>query len=340
MSVKRKKDTSELRKDPVKGEWVIIATARGKRPHAFSGLPATIKQPKSTCPFEDPFSERDPVMVLIKDEAKDPKKDWSLVVLPNKFPALMEGNNIKETKNGVYEKMTGVGFHEVIILRDHDKFIPDLSENDVFDLIFAYRERLKEIYKNKIVKYAMILHNHGKEAGASLRHLHSQIIAVPVIPINIQRSLDGSKKFFKKHKKCVHCQMIKDDLKKKDRVVLQNKEFIAIVPFASRIAFELRIFPKNHQSDFRDLKNEDIKFFADILQKSLLKLRLCLNDPAFNFFIHTVPSFGKHDYYHWHLEILPKTSVWAGYELGSGMEVSAVLPEEAAKFLRQIKLSK
>lgn len=333
---KNKKDVSEIRQDIVKGEWVIIATARGKRPHAFFGEPATIKQSKSKCPFEDPFLEGTPISVYLKRGGKD-EKDWSVIILPNKFPALSREGSLKLKKEGPYSVVRGVGFHELVIMRDHNKFIPDLSKNEAENMVSAYHKRYVELSKEKIVAYILILHNHGRAAGSSLRHLHSQIIAPPVVPIDVQRSIDSSKKYFQKYKKCVHCFMIQYEMKSKKRIIYQNKKFIAFIPFASRIAFEIRIFPKEHQSSFAQLKKEDMKLFADILQKSLGKLRNGLNDPAFNFFIHTTPTKGKHEHYHWHVAILPKTSTWAGYEIGSGMEISAVLPEEAAKFLRSVK---
>ncbi len=335
---KNKIDASEIRQDPVKGEWVIIATARGKRPHAFSGEPATIKQSKSSCPFENPFLEKKPIDVFLKKGGKNEEKDWSLVVLPNKFPALSNGGPLKLRKEGPYNIMRGVGAHELIIMRDHDKFIPDLSKDEVKDMILAYKKRYIDLSKEKIIEYILILHNHGRAAGSSLRHLHSQIIAPPVVPIDVLRSINSSKKYFQKHKKCVHCEMVQYEIKSKKRIICQNKKFVAFIPFASRIAFEIRIFPKEHQSSFAQLKEEDIKFFGDLLQKSLGKLRSGLNDPAFNFFIHSTPTKGKHEHYHWHLSILPKTSIWAGYEIGSGMEISAVLPEEAARFLKNVKL--
>ncbi|MBI3671368.1 HIT domain-containing protein [Candidatus Azambacteria bacterium] len=335
-SEKNKKDISEIRQDPVKGEWVIIATARGKRPHAFSGTPATIAdQKKESCPFEDPFSEREPSLVFWNDKSK---KDWSLVVIQNKFPALEPVKAEKIRKEGPYHIAKGVGFHELVIARDHDKFIPDLSKKDAEILVLAYNQRYREILKNRSVEYVFILHNHGRDAGASLRHLHSQIIAPSVVPTDVQRSIDASEKYFSKNKKCIHCKILKYELKDKKRVVYQNKKFAVFVPFASKMAFEINIFPKEHEDSFGDLKREDMKFFADALQKALQKLRVALNDPAFNFFIHSSPKSGNHKHYHWHMEIFPKTSVWAGYEIGTGMPISAVRPEDAAKFLRGAKV--
>ncbi|MEK7452901.1 MAG: DUF4921 family protein [Patescibacteria group bacterium] len=331
------KDISELRQDPVKGDWVIIATARGKRPHAFFGKPAVIDQPKEGCPFENPFLEMELSLVYWNNEKKE-KRDWYLVVIPNKFSALERGGVGDIRKEGPYSITKGVGFHDLIIMRDHDKFIPDLSKEEATLMVSAYQARYIEISKDKSIAYILILHNHGKEAGASLRHLHSQIIAPSIIPTDIQRSIDASKKYFIKNKKCIHCEILDYEIKSKKRIVYQNKKFVVFVPFASKIAFEMNIFPKDHQDSLLQLKKENIKFFADALQKALLKLRVGLNDPAFNFFIHSSPVKGNHKHYHWHLEIFPKTSTWAGYEIGTGMDISAVRPEDSAKFLRSVKI--
>lgn len=333
---KKQKDTSQLRQDFISDRWVIIATARGKRPHAFAGEPASIKQPKKTCPFENPFSERDPIFVYWNDEMK---KDWQTAVLPNKFPAIENGVCGEFEKDGIYTQTKGVGFHELVISRDHDKFIPDLNPKEAESYLKAFRERYLQLAKEKCVEYILILHNHGKIAGASLRHLHSQIITLPLMPSHVGKSMDRSKSYFDQYKKCSHCEMVEYEIKDKKRIVYQNKSFIAFVPFASSIAFEIKILPKKHQDSFGLVSDEDLKQLADVLQKSLVKLRIGLNDPAFNFFIHSSPAKGDHKSFHWHLDIFPKTSIWAGFEIGTGVDISAVLPEEAAKFLRGIKLT-
>ncbi len=335
--MREKKDKSELRQDLASGKWVIISTARGKRPHAFFGAPASIKQPKSKCPFENPFAEAEPKEVYLKEGGKNEKKDWSLVVLPNKFPAVFPDILKKETKEGIYRKISGFGFHELFVARDHDKFIPDLSKKEAIELVSSYKKRYEKLSENKNIEYIIIIHNHGKDAGASLRHLHSQLIASPVVPDEIALSMQKAGEYFKKHKSCVYCDVLKYETKAKKRIVYQNKKFVVFVPFAASIAFEMKIFPKEHQASFSEARKEDLEYFADALQESLGKLRTALNDPAFNFFVHSTPTKKKQKHYHWHLEILPKTSVWAGYELGSGMKISAVYPEDAAKFLRNAK---
>jgi len=333
----KNKNISELRQDIVTGEWVVIATARGKRPGDLAVKSADTSGDISKCPFEDPFAEVEPLLIQLKEGGSDPKKDWSLVVLKNKFPAFSEGDCTIFEKEGPYTKTGSVGYHEVVISKEHGKFIPDISLDDVCGMVRAYHERSLEMSKDECVKYISIFHNHGKEAGASIGHLHSQIIASSVSPVNIKRSLFGSKRYFEEHGKCAHCDVISFELEDKKRVVFENDKFLVLVPFASKIAFQMEIFPKEHRSSFATLKEGDIRSFAEALQIALTKLRSGLGDPPFNFFIHTTPVKGeKFEHYHWHLEILPKTSIWAGFELGTGMEISAIVPEDAAAFLREI----
>jgi len=339
MAKKKKQEFSELRQDPIKGEWVVIATARAKRPDAFFGHSATTKQDIKTCPFEDPYSEHKPLFEYLKKGGKIPQKDWSTLVIRNKFPAFQEGKVKGLKKVGPYHTMPAVGFHDLVIAREHGKFIPDLSKDAMLDYVHAFLDVYTSIAKIKEVKYVSLIHNHGKEAGASIGHLHSQIFGTPVQPIDIKRSMNGAEKYFKKHKKCVHCEMVKFELKDKKRVIYQNKKFVSLVPFVTRAPFEIIIYPKDHQSDFRMLKKEDLKYFADALQTSLKKLQKGIQDPPFNFFIHSVPTNGKsYSFYHWHLVILPKIVTWAGFELGTGMEISPMIPEETAKFLRGVKI--
>jgi len=330
---KEKHSISQLRQDLVTGDWVVIATGRGKRPHAFSGNPSTVKEPKENCPFES-FAEEGPFVPLLRE--------GSVTVIPNKFPAFASGVCKVFSKEGPYTFADGVGFHEVFVLKDHDRYIPDLETEEVKDLVRAYRERYNSIAKQECIAYVSVFHNHGREAGASLAHPHSQLIAIPIIPADVERSVAGSARYFKEHGKCAHCEMLAHELAARSRIIAENEKFVAFVPFASRIAFEVRIFPKAHQHGFGMLKDEDISFVADMLKQSLAKLRVGLNDPAYNFFIHTAPvgSADAYEHYHWHIEILPRTSTWAGFELGTSIEISAIAPEDAAEFLRGTETSK
>jgi len=339
-------NVSELRQDLVSGEWVLIATGRARRPHAFAQK-KRIKdtKPISACPFEDPQASGngEPLLIYYENKKKKVKgikkliKEWSLQVIENKYPAFGPGDCSDVHKEGPYTIMDGAGFHEVIITRDHSKHLALLSVDKVEEVIKSYQERYLALMEHKCVNYISIFHNHGVEAGASVSHPHSQLIAIPVLPSDIKGSLKGAKDHHDDHKRCVHCKMIKWEREEK-RVIFQNEHFIVYAPFVPRTAFELRVYPRRHKSNFEKITTDQRKYLAEALKAALYKLYKGLNDPAYNFFLHTAPCDGKdYSYYHWHIEIWPKTAIWAGFELGTGIEISTIEPEEVAKYLRGIK---
>lgn len=330
---------SELRQDPIIDDWVVIATGRAKRPNAFiKARKEKWYQSKKDCPFEDPQKSGNPHPLLIYYKDKS-KKDWSLQVVQNKFPAFGPGLCEAIRKEGPYTVQDGVGFHEVIITRDHNRQIAQFSDKETEEVIHAYQERYLALMDQKCVKYISIFHNQGKEGGATMFHPHSQLVAIPVIPANIKKSLDGAKRFFQKNKKCVYCTMLDWERKVKERIVYENDNFIALCPYASVTAFEIVIAPKMHSSCFEMLSDIERLHTANALRVSLRKLFKGLRNPDYNFFIHTSPCQRAEDYhyYHWHIIILPKTAVWAGFELGTGIEISSIRPEDAAAFLRKQK---
>jgi len=330
----KKKTISELRFDLVSKDWVVIATGRAKRPENFiQPQRQKAKVEQKDCFFCNLGTQEKPVL-----EYKVEKSEWQLVVIPNKYPAFSQTDSLHERAEGPYSLMDGVGFHEVVITRDHEKSLAELPIRQVRQVIDAYQERYLELANEKFVNYISIFHNHGAEAGASIAHPHSQIIAIPLIDPDLLRSLTGSRMFFENQGECVHCKMLEWDLEDGRRIVYENKEFVVLTPFASRMAFEIRIYPREHHSYFERIKDNEKDMLAEALQAALKKIFKGLNNPAYNFFIHTSPCDGKdYSHYHWHLEILPKTSVWAGFELGAGIEISTIEPETAAEYLRNIE---
>ncbi len=322
---KNPKFPSELRLDPVFRDWVLIATGRAKRPETFQKEAHVIKKDDlAACPFEN------------LDDQSRMSKDWTVVAIPNKYPAFFPMASPKTRLQGPYQSMDGVGFHEVIVTRDHTRDIQEFSPSEVKDLIDLYQERYLCLMKEEFVDYISIFKNKGERAGATVAHPHSQLIATPVVAADIQRSLQGSRAYFDEYKRCVHCEMIQWDLTDPKRVIFENETFVVLCPFASRVAFEVRVYPKEHLSHFEQATEQQKKQFAEVLLLAMQKLSKALNDPDYNYFIHTAPvDGGKHAYYHWHLEILPKTSTWAGFEISTGIEISTIEPEEAAAFLRK-----
>jgi len=230
-----------------------------------------------------------------------------------------------------------VGFHELVIFRDHDRYLADFTKEEIKKVLLAYQERYRSLAKEKYVKYISIFHNHGKEAGSTVPHPHSQILALPIVPPDVSHSISGSRRYFHEHNRCVHCQMLTQELKEKKRIIYQNKDMVVIAPFVSRTEFEIRIFPKKHFAYFDKIKNEELEFLADALKFAFLKIYKKLKDPAFNFFIHTAPTIRNRDYshYHWHIEILPKFDIFGGFELGTGIDIVSITPEKAAEILKK-----
>lgn len=327
---------SELRQDLVSLDWVTIATGRARRPHAFAAQRKPVHDDIAACPFEDLDRSGNGKPLL----AYGGKKDWVLKVVPNKYPAFTNGNTgcPPTFPLGPHRVMAGIGFHEVFILRDHYKQIAELPVIRVRELLHAYTERYRALKGEGCVNYISIFHNHGREAGATLTHPHSQLIAIPVVPPDVRRSLEGSERYYLGERKCIHCAMLEYETKAKKRIVFENSRMIAIAPYASHSAFEIRIFPKDHRPYFETLTAKEEQGAAEALKATLWKLFKGLNNPSYNYFVHTAPAEGQgFDHYHWHIEIVPKSQVWAGFEIGTGIEISAISPESAAAFLRSIK---
>lgn len=332
--VNTNKKISELRQDLVTGDWVVIATSRTKRPDDFVSHKREVIEDDSEkdcvfCHPEETGQEED--MLIYNTE----KSDWSLRVFPNKFPAFQRMGEIKHFEKGPHFGMDGVGYHEIIVPRDHKKQIAQMNEMEVAEILDAYQERYIDLMNKKSVNYIEIFHNHGREAGATATHPHSQLVAIPVISPYVKLELDGAEEYWKANKDCVFCAIAEWEAEKQDRVIFENEEFIAFCPFASRAAFETWVMSKKHKPYFERISDKEKIKGAEALQMAIGKIYKALDDPAYNFYIHTSPCDGKdYPHYHWHIEILPRTSVWAGFELSTGIEVSSIEPEKAAEFLR------
>jgi len=339
MAEKKKKEKfpSELRLDVNSKSWVVIATGRARRPETFKNKKKTSVPPKENCPFCSIEKEQKAILVYSKGKKnqKD-SKNWTTMVVPNKYPAFIRGKNLNRKKeNGLFERMNAIGSHEVVITRDHRKSIALLSESHVKELIDVYTDRFRDLMKEDLISYVAIFHNHGAEAGASLYHPHSQIIGIPLIDSDLEGALQRAEEYAKT-KECVYCKMNAWEIKQKKRIVYENKDFIAVCPFASKAAFQVIISPKKHLPFFGEITEREKAGLANIFKVVLNKLYKALGDPPYNFYLHSAPSDKKdHSYYHWHWTILPKTSIWAGFELGFGIEISTIEPEKAAQYLRK-----
>jgi len=336
----KKKNPSELRFDLISKDWVIIATGRAKRPEAFKlKKRAKIKISKKKCPFCNIETQKHPLLIFSKGKkisSKKIPKDWTSIVIPNKYPALLPQKTLKKKREGkFYQKISGIGYCELVITRDHKKHFPHFELWQIKEVIDCYQLRYLDLMKKPHVAYVSIFHNHGAEAGASQPHPHSQIITTPLIDVDLLKALSNSKKYFEKTGKCIYCQMNKWEMKVKKRIIFENKDFLVLCPFASRSAFQTIISPKKHASNFEKISEKEKWNLAEAFKVAMTKLYKALDDPPYNFYLHTAPVKGKHPYYHWHFTILPKTATPAGFELGTRMEICVVEPEKAAQFLKK-----
>ncbi|MDP3998976.1 MAG: DUF4921 family protein [bacterium] len=326
---------SQLRQDLVSGDWIVIAPNRGKRPHQLVKKPEIRKAaPVASCPFENPQKTGHQKPILLYGDAKN----WQLQIIENKFPAFTHRKTCSfVTKQGPYSVAHTVGHHEMVITRNHNQSFDKLSSIEAHQVFEAFRDRYLMLLNDACISYVAIFHNWGPKAGASIFHPHYQIAAIPVLPPDVSRSLNGSWGYFQKNKKCVHCLMIAEELKNKSRIIYQNKGAVAFAPFVSKEPFEVRIFPKKHLPYFENTLDQELADVAMALQVVLRKVKRNLKDPDYNFFIHTAPILNKEKYkpYHWHVEVRPKIAIMAGFELGTGIEINAVDPDDAAKLLRK-----
>lgn len=324
---------SDLRQDPVSGDWIIVAAERNNRPLEAPKKSPRKPTPKNKCPFED-LEKSGNGPVILRYPASG---DWRAVIVPNKYPAVLHKNVCAaEFYDGFYKMKSGVGRHEILITRDHEKNIAHLGLKDGLEVFVLLQERYRAFVLDECLEYASTFFNWGFEAGASIYHPHFQIISLPILPPDVAHSLYGSLRYFEKNKRCVHCDILKYELKLGARIVAEDENALAMAPFVSRSPYEVRIFPKKHRPFFEAMPENELQSVVVILQKVLRQMEKKLNDPDLNFFIHTAPIHNQEDYqyYHWHLEILPKITSIAGFELGTGVDVNVVNPDVAAKMLR------
>jgi UDPglucose--hexose-1-phosphate uridylyltransferase len=330
----------ELRKDPITGRWVIIATDRAKRPADFA-REQVIPHGSRFCPFCPGHESKTPPEVLAYRPSGVANNDgWTLRVVPNKFPALRVEGELQREGDGLYDKMSGIGAHEVIIeTPDHMATLSDVEEKRIEDLFWAFRDRVLDLKKDDRLRYVLFFKNHGESAGASLEHTHSQLIALPVVPKRVLEELEGAKKYFDYKERCVYCDIIRQELSSNTRMVLETDHFVVVCPYAPRFPFETWVIPKLHQSHAETLTVQVTQNLASVMRSTLRRIDKVLERPPYNFVMHTAPlQESSNPHYHWHIEIIPKLTRVAGFEWGSGFYINPTPPEESAKFLRDAAL--
>lgn len=330
----------ELRKDPVLGRWVIISTERAKRPKDFKATPEKkVVSPKS-CPFcPGNESATPPEIFAYRADGTQPNTPgWTLRVISNKFPALLIEGDINRHGEGIYDRMNGIGAHEVIIeTPDHEADLADLELSQFKNVIYAYQQRMLDLKNDQRLRYVMIFKNFGAAAGASLEHSHSQLIATPVIPKRVTEEMDGARRYFEYRDRCIFCDIVVQETKDRKRLISENNSYILICPFAPRFPFETWILPRTHLSNFEEATQQQLDDLAAILKDCLMRIKKALNTPPYNYIIHTTPITLKGiEFYHFHLEIIPVLTHIAGFEWGTGFYINPTGPEESASYLKNI----
>ena len=325
---------SEIRKDPVSGRWVIIGKDKGYVPAVGEHITKTnIKN----CPFCAGNESCTPTEIMRVPDNNDDSK-WRIRVIPNKYPALVIEGKVKKEGIGIFDRMNGVGAHEIVIeAPEHTKTITDLADDEYFDVLKVFQARMLDLKKDERFRYILLFKNEGIAAGASLEHSHSQFIATPIVPKRVAEEISGSKFYYNYKKRCIFCDIIQ--LEKKffqERIVYENNSVIVISPFAARFPFEMWVLPKEHVSSFEESNGELLKYMSNAILTSLKALNRVLENPPYNIILHSSPVTNNCEReYHYHFEIIPKVKKIAGFEWGTGFYINPVSPEEAAGYLRK-----
>jgi UDPglucose--hexose-1-phosphate uridylyltransferase len=331
----------ELRRDPIVGRWVIVDTDHPNKPEDFERDQYIPKG--GACPFcYGSESLTPPEIDAFRPAGTSPNTPgWQVRVVSNKFPALQIEGDLNRRGVGIYDMSNGTGAHEVLIETPyHHKDIPDLLNEEIENFIAMSCKRAQDLTKDKRFKYIMIFKNYGPAAGASLEHPHTQIVALPMIPKNVMEEIKGSQNYFEYRERCIFCDIIRQEIQEKERVVMENKYFICFCPFVSRFPFEIWIIPKIHNGYYCHISSQEIPDLAAILKNTIFKLKKVFPNLAYNFIIHTSPAnadAGGFDGYHWHIELMPKLTRVAGFEWGSGFYIVPTPPELAAQYLKEAK---
>ncbi len=327
----------EFRQNPISKEWVVIARERAKRPEDFtkdSSGKEEVPSHRDDCPFCPGNEDKTPPPLYTIDG----DNGWRLRVVPNKFAALQPGLSPKREQVGKFLRAGGFGMAEVVIeTPQHNLTIATMDHETVRDILQSYKVRYTELSQNDRVNLITIFRNKGKKAGTSLEHPHSQIIATPIVPPHVRDQMTKCQVAYDTYGACVFCYMLKGELSQRIRVVIESDRFVSFCPFASCSPFEVRILPKRHTSSFGGITPDEIEDLADSLRFTLKKIYIGLENPDYNYIIRSSRvEAPQAKYYHWYMVIIPKLTIPAGFEIGTGIYINTTLPEKCAEYLRKI----
>ena len=328
---------SEVRQDPVTGDRVIIARNRAERPQQFR----TVAQARTAedCPFCEGSESNTPGEIVARRSGitKPNQVGWQIRVVPNKYPAVqMDAAAPTNGQGGLYASSAAIGEHEVIIESpQHIARTVRLTEGQLTDVMLVYRDRLRALHSNQQLNHAIVFKNVGPAAGATIPHLHSQLVALPFVPEYAQRQINGASAYHRNHDSCVYCDIIRSEQTTAERIVCESDRFLVFCPFAARCPYETWIIPKNHQSRYDVIANTEVTELAELLRALLLKIDNTLDQPAYNYYLQSAPFGDEHESYcHWHLAVFPRITTLAGFEWSTGCFINPEAPEDASRQLK------
>jgi UDPglucose--hexose-1-phosphate uridylyltransferase len=332
---------SEIRQNMATKEWVIIASERSKRPNQFSSSKRRLTSDRpewdSDCPFCPGNEEPELEILRVPREG-----DWQIRIVHNKYPALQSKGDRIRTFDGVHRRITGVGYHEVLIESPLHNTCPALeTPEEVAMMMKIFQERGHTIAADDRIEHIIYFKNHGQMAGTSLVHPHTQLVALPIVPNDIRSRAEEARRYFDDTGICVHCAMLKDELSHELRIVVQGKFFVGIIPYAAFSPFHIWLIPREHRSNFLNVPDKELDDLGLVIHQLLRKLYIGLRDPDYNYVIRSAALDSREqEYLHWYVTIIPRVTRTAGFEVGSGMFINSSLPEESAAFLRAVETSK
>ncbi len=335
---------SELRRDPLRHQWVVVAPERARPPEG--GRAERPSEPAGACPFCPGREAATPPAVLVLHPGPRGPHDWCVRVVPERVPALRVEGNLEASAEGMYDRVTGIGAHEVVIESpDHEASLADLPQAQVERVVEAWQSRLRDLFRDRRLEHVLVVKHHGVQAGARLAHGHSQILATPVIPGRAAARIARARAWFRDRRRCLLCDLLDQELATGSRVVTSDPHVVVLCPYASRVPFELLVIPRRHGAHFGQAAPDEVAALARALGETLRRLRRGLGDPPYHLVIHTAPNPEAYHptvepgpelerAWHWHLEILPRLGPVTGW--ASDAFVNPTPPEDAAAFLRSL----